>query len=251
MVYPPDVPGASPSEATMTPTYWFKIALGMLVVFGIGMFAVEGINAGKAKVLDITQSSSSITLPMLGASFKMNDASLGGLERLRIERSAPDRVQAFHLTVRLDEGVDVEQFANCELTVRDANHIDKNTTFTCLTDADAGFSDLVQFGTIKFLPSGQNHRLMLPRGFRDELQQGHAEAVDLAGVEPAIDANHGNVSVKVNGKQIVDIQENNGGGRILIRDPATGRAIVDIQGNEAGGSVKIDGKTVTSGSTGN
>ncbi len=236
----------------MTPTYWTKIALGMLLIFGVGMFAVKGINAGKAKVMDLTHSSSSITLPMLGASFKMNDVSLGGLEKLQIERSAPDRVQAFNLTVRLDDGVDVNQFADCELTVRDASHIDKNSTFTCLTEADAGFGDLVEFGRIKFLPSGQNHRLMLPRGFRDELQQGHAETVDLAGTPvKANEADAGNVSVKINGKQVVDIQGNDAGGRILIRDPATGRAIVDISGNDAGGSVKIDGKAVTKSSTGN
>jgi hypothetical protein len=237
----------------MTPTYWIKIALGMLVVFGIGMFAVKGVNAGKAKVMDITHSSSSITLPMLGASFKMNDAALGGLEKLQIARSAPDRIQAINLTVRLNDGVDVEQFADCELTVRDASHIDKNTGFTCLTAADPGFSDLVEFGRIKFLPSGQNHRLMLPRGFRDELQQGHTEALNSAGTDMAADkGDNGNVSVKINGKQVVDIQGNDAGGRILIRDPATGRAIVDISGNDAGGTVKIDGKVVGSGSaTGN
>lgn len=236
----------------MTPTYWIKIALGMLVVFGIGMFAVKGISAGKSKVMEITNSSSSITLPMLGAPFKMNDAAVGALERLQIERSAPDRVKAFNLTVRLNDGVDVEQYADCELTVLDANHIDKNTTFTCLTDADPGFGDLVQFGTIKFLPSGQRHRLMLPRGFRDELQQGHAETAALAGAgDAAVEADQGNVSVKVNGKQIVDIQGNDAGGRILIRDPATGRAIVDIQGSEAGGTVKIDGKAVSKPATGN
>ena len=224
----------------MTPKDWIKIVAGMLAIFAVGMFAVSGINAGKRKVNDIAHSSSPITVPMLGVSFKMNDASLGGMKKLRVERSAPEMIESFHLTVQLDEGVDVNQFDDCELTVKDARQIDDKTTFTCLTDADPGFSDLVEFGTITFLPSGERHRLMLPMDVRDEIQQsGHGKGTQVTTAD-----GNGNVSIKVNGEQIVDIQGSEAGGRVLIKDPATGKVVVDIQGSDAGGSVKIDGQPV-------
>lgn len=224
----------------MTPRDWIKIVAGMLVIFAVGMFAVSGINAGKRKVTEIAHSSSAITVPMLGVAFKMNDAPLGGMKKLRVERSAPEVVESFHLTVQLDEGVDVNQFDDCELTVKDARQIDDKTTFTCLTDADPGFDELVQFGTITFLPSGESHRLMLPMDVRDEIQKsGRAK-----GDQVTTATDNGNVSIKLNGEQIVDIQGGEAGGRVLIKDPATGKVVVDIQGSDAGGTVKIDGQTV-------
>lgn len=224
----------------MTPRDWIKIVAGMLVIFAVGMFAVSGINAGKRKVTEIAHSSSAITVPMLGVAFKMNDAPLGGMKKLRVERSAPEVVESFHLTVQLDEGVDVNQFDDCELTVKDARQIDDKTTFTCLTDADPGFDELVQFGTITFLPSGESHRLMLPMDVRDEIQKsGQAK-----GEQVTTATDNGNVSIKLNGEQIVDIQGGEAGGRVLIKDPATGKVVVDIQGSDAGGTVKIDGQTV-------
>jgi hypothetical protein len=229
-----------PQEVVVTPKDWIKIVAGMLVIFAVGMVAVSGINAGKRKVNAIAHTSSDITVPMLGVAFKMNDAPLGGMKKLRVERSSPEVVESFHLTVQLDEGVDVNQFDDCELTVKDARQIDDKTTFTCLTNADPGFEELVQFGTITFLPSGETHRLMLPMDVRDEIQRsGKAQGTQVTTAD-----DNGNVSIKVNGEQIVDIQGGEAGGRVLIKDPATGKVVVDIQGSEAGGSVKIDGKLV-------
>jgi hypothetical protein len=222
----------------MRPKDWIKIVAGMLVIFAVGMFVVSGVNAGKRKVNEVAHSSSAITLPMLGASFKMNDNPLGGMQKLRVERSAPDRIESFHLTVKLDEGVDVNQFDDCELTVVDASQIDENTTFTCLTDADPGFDQLVNFGTITFQPSGETHRLMLPRDVRDDIRNIKGNSGD----QVVTSTDPGNVSVKVNGQQVVDIQGGESGGRVLIRDPQTGKVIVDIQGDEAGGRVKVNGE---------
>lgn len=216
----------------MSPKEWAKIIAGMLAVFAVGMFVVSGIKAGKRKVTDFTTTASTITLPMLGIPFRINDLKLGGMQQLKVERSAPDRIEAFKLTVKLADGVDVAQFADCELTVRDANKIDEKTSFTCLTAADSGFAKLVQFGTITFLPSGQEHRLMLPEQVRNDIRnaQGH-QATSMVSSQGD---SGGNVSVKVNGKQLVDIQGGDSGGRILIRDPKTGKVIVDIKGTSPG-----------------
>lgn len=223
----------------MTPKDWIKIVAGMLGIFIIGMIIRTGFHVGERKVEQITHSASTLSIPMLGAPFRLHDLKLGSLKQLQVKRSAPDKVEGFDLTVRLNDSVDVEQFADCELTVTDAHQIDNKMAFACLTEADSGFSDLVQFGTILFQPSGQRHRLMLPSSVVEDLRNGpdgsQGDAVSRRD-------SSGNVNIKINGQQVVDIQGSDSGGRIQIRDPKTGKLIVDIQGGENGGTVKIDGQ---------
>jgi|CXWL01.1.fsa_nt_gi hypothetical protein len=228
----------------MTPKDWIKIVVGMLGVFLVGMFVVSAVNAGKRKVGEITTTASTLSIPMLGAPFRLHDAKLGSLQKLQVERSAPDHIEAFKLTVRLADSIDVDQFAGCELTVTDAHQIDNKMGFACLTEADSGFADLVQFGTITFQPSGQVHRLMLPSSVAEDLRNGSG-GNSKDGVSRHDSG--GNVNIKINGQQIVDIQGSDSGGRIQIRDPKTGKLIVDIQGGENGSTVKIDGKTPAKG----
>lgn len=224
----------------MTPKDWIKIVAGMLGIFIIGMIIRTGFHVGERKVEQITHSASTLSIPMLGAPFRLNDLKLGSLQKLQVKRNAPDKVDGFDLTVRLNDSVDVERFANCELTVTDAHQIDNKMAFACLTEADSGFSDLEQFGTITFLPSGQRHRLMLPSSVVEDLRNGPDGN---QGDEVSRRDSNGNVNIKINGQQVVDIQGSDSGGRIQIRDPQTGKLIVDIQGGENGGTVKIDGQT--------
>ena len=224
----------------MTPKDWIKIVAGMLGIFIIGMIIRTGFHVGERKVEQITHSASTLSIPMLGAPFRLHDLTLGSLKQLQVKRRAPDKVEGFDLTVRLNDSVDVEQFTDCELTVTDAHQIDNKMAFACLTEADSGFSDLEQFGTITFLPSGQRHRLMLPSSVVEDLRNGPDGN---QGDEVSRRDSNGNVNIKINGQQVVDIQGSDSGGRIQIRDPQTGKLIVDIQGGENGGTVKIDGQT--------
>jgi hypothetical protein len=233
----------------MTPKDWIKIVAGMLGIFVIGMVIRKGFHLGERKVEEIAHSASTLSIPMLGAPFRIDDLKLGSLQKLQVKRNAPDKLDGFELTVRLNDSVNVERFADCELTVTDAQQIDNKMAFACLTEADSGFSDLEQFGTITFLPSGQRHRLMLPSSVVEDLRNGSDER---GAKTVSRHDSSGNVNIKINGQQVVDIQGSDSGGRIQIRDPKTGKLIVDIQGGENGGTVKIDGKTTVKGtSTGN
>ena len=225
----------------MTPKDWIKIVAGMLGIFILGMLIRTGIHAGERKVGEITHTASTLNIPMLGAPFRMRDLKLGSLQRLQVERSAPNQIERFNLTVRLADSVDADQFADCELTVTNAQKIDNKMGFACLTEADSGFADLVQFGTITFQPSGQTHRLMLPSSVAADLRKG-GDGPQGGNVVSSSDTG-GHVKVQINGRQVVDIQGSDSGGRIQIRDPQTGKLIVDIQGGENGGTAKIDGKT--------
>jgi hypothetical protein len=233
----------------MTPKDWIKIVLGMLVIFGVGMVVRAGIMSGKSKVEELTQGTASISIPMLGMPFRTAAGELGSIQRLHVDRSAPKRVSGFRLAVTLNDGVDVDQFDACEITVSNPEMIDENTAFTCLTEADSGFSELVQFGTITFRPSGEVHRLMVPESVRDEIQQAGREPATAAAVaesagdgslEMTADSSTGHFSLKVNGRQLIDIRGDSNGGTVLIIDPETGKKLVDIKGGQNGSSVTID-----------
>ena len=93
----------------MTPKDWIKIVAGMLGIFLVGMIVVSGVNAGKRKVGEIATTASTLSIPMLGAPFRINDLKLGSLQQLQVKRSAPDRIEGFELTITLNDSIDVEQ----------------------------------------------------------------------------------------------------------------------------------------------
>ena len=215
----------------MTWKYWLKIILGMLAIFTGGMFVVKGLQAGRNRVETFVESAEPLTVPLMGMAFKTAKGPLGKLESLRIERSSPREIEGFYLTATLDEGVDVNQFDQCEVTVDDPENIDENTSFDCITAAHPGFEDLVQFGTITFKPSGESHRLMVPSAVRDQIRTAFMEDADGAMTEIYGDsAGEGSVKVEINGKRIVDIHGDSAGGHVRITDPNTGKTIVDVKG---------------------
>lgn len=215
----------------MTPKYWIKIVAGMLGIFVVGLVIVNAVRAGVNEVESFVDSANPITVPMFGMPFRTAKGELGKIQQLRIERESPRVVDGFHLTVSLDDGVDVDQFDNCEVTVVDADNIDEHTEFTCLTAADPAFEDLVNFGTITFRPSGEVHRLMVPSAVRDEIRASFREG-DGPTDSVMVDAREGDgkVVVEINGKRIVDISADSAGGKVIIRDPGTGAKVVEVQG---------------------
>ncbi len=213
--------------------YIGKIGLGMAAVFGIGMVVASGVDAGKHQVHEYVNTNATITVPLLGLPFRTAKGELGSMRKLSIERSAPDMIESFDLTVRLKDGVSADQFNNCEVTVVDPENLNEHTTFTCLTAADSGFEDLVHFGYVHFEPSGARHRLMIPTSVRDDIQKHGDKGATVAGDS---NAHEGDLNIKVNGKSVVEIHGDSVGGTVMIRNPETGEPIVDING----GKVKVD-----------
>lgn len=219
--------------------YLAKIGLGMAGVFGVGMIVTSAIGAGRAKVDETLHTDASISVPLLGLPFRTAKGDIGAMQKLTIVRSAPDRVEAFRLDVDLSDGEEASQFNNCEVTVLDPEHFDKDTRFVCLTAADSGFEDLVQFGTITFSPSGAVHRLMIPEAIRDQIQQSGGSAApavpDAPSVEAdpmaaAMDHDSGRLTIKVNGRDVIDMQGDSAGGSLRIVNPETGEAVVEMSG---------------------
>ncbi|MEO8479808.1 MAG: hypothetical protein ABI542_09280 [Gemmatimonadota bacterium] len=217
--------------------YIGKIGLGMAAVFGIGMVVASGVDAGKHQVHEIVRTNATLSVPLLGLPFRTAKGELGTMQKLRIVRSAPDMIESFDLTVRLNDGVSADQFNNCEVTVVDPENLNQDTKFTCITAADSGFEDLVQFGYVHFEPSNARHRLMIPKSVRDEIRSHGDTNVVVSGDSGAqTNAGEGSLNIKVNGKSVVEIHGDSAGGAVMIRNPETGEPIVDIDG----GKVKVD-----------
>jgi len=217
----------------MSTKYWIKIVLGMLGVFLVGMLVVQGIQAGKSKVHQLVDSSDAVTLPMFGVPFMLGEMKLGSMQSLRVERDAPRVVSGFHLKVRLDDPAALDTLADCQISLDDFDSIDESSRFICVAPADSIAEGMDRFGTITFEPSGQVHTLLAPAKVRDELR---AATIDEAGsadapTAVAIDsASGGNVSVKINGRQVIDIRGDSAGGHVVIKDPTTGKTLVEVKG---------------------
>jgi hypothetical protein len=79
---------------------------------------------------------------------------------------------------------------------------------------------------------------------RHELE-GVAPAVDQAIADGALEdaANRldaGKIQVKINGRNVIDIDGSKGAGRLIIRDPATGKTVVEARSGPNGGVLNID-----------
>jgi hypothetical protein len=211
----------------MTTKYWLKILLGIALIFGIGMVAVQGINAGKAKAEEWAASSSSFTVPLFGMPFRLDGHELGSVQRVKIERDAPRSVSGFHFAIDLNDASALEKLATCDITLEDPENIDEHSAFICASD-DSGAVEMVSFGTIVFQPSNQTHVLNVPATFRDEIiAAAHSsDESDTAGIKS--DHSVGKLTLDLNGKELIRISGDSAGGFIKITDPATGKPIVEI-----------------------
>ena len=216
----------------MTPKYWFRIVLGMVAIFAVGMLFRSGIHRGRVAVASLTEGSGPITIPLLSMPFRVGDAKLGTLQRVRIERSAPKMVSGFHLFARLDDTVAVARFADCRLTVSHPNNIDENTAFACASAADSALQVMVPFGTVTLQPSGQEFVLLIPESVKRDIQHASSQAVvagrrDSQAVAIAA-TDGGTMDIKVNGKSILSMKGDSTGGHLVVRDEK-GKDVVNMQ----------------------
>lgn len=215
----------------MTPKYWMKIIAGILGIFVVGMVLRAGVNKGRQTVKDVVHGDGPINIPLLGMPFRMDNIKLGSLQQLRIERSAPKMVTGFHLAATLDDSTALARFEDCRLTVTNPNHIDEKTSFRCATATDSATQVLVPFGSITLAPSGKEYIVLLPESVRRDIQKEGANVApgDGEDADVQIDSGeHGGLSVKVNGKNIVSMHGDSNGGRLVVHD-ANGKEVVNIR----------------------
>ncbi|MGQ0703781.1 MAG: hypothetical protein ACT4PM_11675 [Gemmatimonadales bacterium] len=157
-------------------SYWTKIALGAVLVFGLGYAAFA---AGRNFVGHF-KSDEGITIP-LGSfvPFKLDGQKLGTIRSITFQRSASESpggrraLSGFVLRTRLEDSAAFERVRDCKLSVTDPEHIDERTTFFCLP-ADSGYE---AFGEVRMeLRVGNDSRtviqpLLLPQAVVQDLRR--------------------------------------------------------------------------------
>jgi hypothetical protein len=162
--------------------YWVKIAVGALMIFGVGFGVLSGVRAAKRRVVEVAQTNRDVTIPLPFVPFTFEGAERGKLRRITFHRSEPKRLSGVDLTVRLSDAGLVDRLRGCSLTLDNPSKIDRSTTFRC---ADAkNDTTLEQFGTVavETEQDGDPVRLalMLPHAAIQELQgKGAAHAKQL------------------------------------------------------------------------
>jgi len=159
--------------------YWFKIAFGAVVIFGIGMLGVTVVRHGIARVNTVVAGSGPIQIPLAFLPFKLQGERLGTLERVTLHRAAPRHVTQVELEVELSDSLVAQGLAGCRLAANldedsgppginiERGHFAKGT-FWCLQDIDS--TEHVEYGQVTFQPGDVIIPLYLSRDLVDELQ---------------------------------------------------------------------------------
>ena len=162
--------------------YWFKILLGALGIFAVGMIGVAIVRSGVAKVNSVVHSDEPITIPLGLVPFTIAGERLGKLDHVTLYRESPDQVSEVELTVNLADSLLAQGLSGCRLVAdiegenRESgvnirvgkDSMDQNA-FACLT-GDSTPPDFEEFGTAIFNPGEVEVPLLLPVSLVAELQ---------------------------------------------------------------------------------
>jgi hypothetical protein len=154
----------------MNRRYWTRVALGALLVFGLGLAGLAAVNRGKAEVRTLL-SNAAMQLPLQLArlDFSLDGRKIGtvsGIDVQRTDAADPGRVK---LRVALADAGDLGRLETCRLTSDDLDRFPHTSGFRCADAAEIG-AGLVEMGEVVFQPaelvaalSGEpHHRAVAP-----------------------------------------------------------------------------------------
>lgn len=161
-------------------SYWFKILLGALGVFAIGMIGVSLVRGGHDYVHRVVEGDGPITIPLGLIPFVLAGERLGNLDRVTLHRDSPSRVSGVELGVELTDSLLAQGLSGCRLaanfegdsSVGGVNirvNRDHNSAFHCVP-GDSTPTDLVEYGVAIFRPGDVEVPLLLPADVVTELQ---------------------------------------------------------------------------------
>lgn len=188
----------------MNNRYWLKIALGIALVFTLGLAGMAGARRGKAEVKGfLTTAATRIPLEVANIQFRLDGRSLGRFSGLDISRDGAPGTR-IALAVKLADLAQLEALKACALTTDEARHFNPGSTFRCALPAELADGRLAEAGSITFEPGGVTRPLMLPADIAARLR--HADA---SRARVSIQSSGDQVQVKVtdrNGRKVVDVK---------------------------------------------
>jgi hypothetical protein len=149
-------------------TYWFRIVLGALGVFAVGMVVLTVARKAITGMRAVARSSDPITIPLALVPFRLDGDRLGTFDRAVLIRKSPHEVSAVDLTVKLGDSASASRLNGCALLARfntkpkgdGAEFADAD--FTCVPPDSATAHGAEAFGGVAFQPGGLNLPLFVP-----------------------------------------------------------------------------------------
>jgi len=161
--------------------YWVRIALGAAAIFVVGMVGLTLVRRGLGTVHGVVHGSGPISIPLAFIPFHLNGDKLGTLQRVTLQREAPNRVTEVELEIKLGDSLLARGLEGCRLAanVESEKHGQPGGSgqappfaegsFWCAKD-DSTSEGLVEYGQAIFHPGEVKVPLLLSQKLVDELQ---------------------------------------------------------------------------------
>lgn len=162
-------------------SYWMRIALGALAIFTVGMIGHSLVHRGIGRVRGVVEGSGPISIPLAFIPFQLNGDKLGTLERVTLQRDAPNRVTRVELKVKLTDSLLARGLEGCRLATkldsessgRSGINVERGPfpegNFWC-AKGDSADVGLVEYGQAVFNPGDVTVPLFLAQSLVDDLQ---------------------------------------------------------------------------------
>lgn len=152
-------------------SYWLKIGLGALGVFVVGMLLITVIRRVTASAHHIAESSDPVSLPVAFVPFSVDSERLGTIKRVKVLRSAPDKVSGFELVVAPKSSAVPARLGECLLVLNTTDGFDPRTGFRCASPEDTAGGDLAAFGALRLLGDDTTYPILVPGATVRDLAQ--------------------------------------------------------------------------------
>jgi hypothetical protein len=161
--------------------YWLRIGLGALAIFTVGMIGLSLVRRGLGTMHGVVHGSGPISIPLAFIPFRLHGDKLGTLQRVTLQREAPNRVTSVELEVKLGDSLLARGLEGCRLAANLESEKPGQPgvsvhrgpfpegNFWCAQD-DSTSEDLVEYGQAIFHPGDVKVPLLLSQGLVDELQ---------------------------------------------------------------------------------
>ena len=155
-------------------SYWAKIILGALAIFGAGMLVRGVVGQVRHKVHVVVDTAEPITIPLpLGiVPFKLDGVKLGRLQSLTLLRDSPKGITSIQLKAELSDSVSFDRLSECMLQLDHPTDLNDRTTFKCVKSDTAGLN-LVPYGEVTINPGEHVLTLLV---LANEVEQIRSEA---------------------------------------------------------------------------
>ncbi|HEY9518500.1 MAG TPA: hypothetical protein VIQ98_04545 [Gemmatimonadales bacterium] len=162
----------------MNRSYWTRVALGALLVFGLGLAGLAAVNRGKAEVQSLLSTAvRQLPLQLAKLDFSLDGRKIGTVSGIDVQRTDPADPGRVKLRVTLADAADLGRLESCRLTSDDLDRFPNSSGFRCADAAEIG-AGLVEMGEVVFQPAELVRPLYLPNHTIERWRRSEVRSLD-------------------------------------------------------------------------